>query len=280
METNNNTFNTELNQEMNDNTSGNSRARLAAIGGAVLASAAGGAGVAYALSDIGIEPVEPEEPAEPETPETPSLVRVVMKEEVKMEEKPNEEPIEPEEENFLTINGLKVVDMGHTEIEGQMVAYAVVEAPEGDYYYMYDIDRDEVFDVIANEQGEYAFFDQTNPLETISYADAFDQIDDHELMARLIAEGETPVLPEFVPYYDDMVTDDVVTEEPAEAVDTLETEDNELLASTDEPEESWPVEEEEPEESWPAEEFENDSLLADNQESWPTDDATTDDLMA
>ncbi|MBR6249452.1 MAG: hypothetical protein IKQ89_10735, partial [Muribaculaceae bacterium] len=164
METNNNTFNTELNQEMNtemnENTSGNSRARLAAIGGAVLASAAGGAGVAYALNNIGLQSAEPEEPTEPETPETPTEVKVVVKEQVKIEEKNNEE-LEPEREDFITINNLKVVDMGHTEINGEMVAYAVVQEPVTEqYYYMYDIDHDEVFDVIANEEGEYAFFDQ------------------------------------------------------------------------------------------------------------------------
>lgn len=263
METNNNTFNTELNQEMNtemnENTSGNSRARLAAIGGAVLASAAGGAGVAYALNNIGLQSAEPEEPTEPETPETPTEVKVVVKEQVKIEEKNNEEP-EPEREDFITINNLKVVDMGHTEINGEMVAYAVVQEPVTEqYYYMYDIDHDEVFDVIANEEGEYAFFDQTNPLETISYADAFDHIDDQELMARLIAEGETPT-------DDIIVLDDGVAEMPVEAdnvVDTLDVKENEeLLASNDEqPEESWPVDE-------------NDSVIADNQpsESWPEDE--------
>ena len=263
METNNNTFNTELNQEMNtemnENTSGNSRARLAAIGGAVLASAAGGAGVAYALNNIGLQSTEPEEPTEPETPETPTEVKVVVKEQVKIEEKNNEEP-EPEREDFITINNLKVVDMGHTEINGEMVAYAVVQEPVTEqYYYMYDIDHDEVFDVIANEEGEYAFFDQTNPLETISYADAFDHIDDQELMARLIAEGETPT-------DDIIVLDDGVAEMPVEAdnvVDTLDVKENEeLLASNDEqPEESWPVDE-------------NDSVIADNQpsESWPEEE--------
>ena len=263
METNNNTFNTELNQgmntEMNENTSGNSRARLAAIGGAVLASAAGGAGVAYALNNIGLQSAEPEEPTEPETPETPTEVKVVVKEQVKNEEKNNEEP-EPEREDFITINNLKVVDMGHTEINGEMVAYAVVQEPVTEqYYYMYDIDHDEVFDVIANEEGEYAFFDQTNPLETISYADAFDHIDDQELMARLIAEGETPT-------DDIIVLDDGVAEMPVEAdnvVDTLDVKENEeLLASNDEqPEESWPVDE-------------NDSVIADNQpsESWPEEE--------
>ncbi len=263
METNNNTFNTELNQgmntEMNENTSGNSRARLAAIGGAVLASAAGGAGVAYALNNIGLQSAEPEEPTEPETPETPTEVKVVVKEQVKIEEKNNEEP-EPEREDFITINNLKVVDMGHTEINGEMVAYAVVQEPVTEqYYYMYDIDHDEVFDVIANEEGEYAFFDQTNPLETISYADAFDHIDDQELMARLIAEGETPT-------DDIIVLDDGVAEMPVEAdnvVDTLDVKENEeLLASNDEqPEESWPVDE-------------NDSVIADNQpsESWPEEE--------
>ena len=263
METNNNTFNTELNQgmntEMNENTSGNSRARLAAIGGAVLASAAGGAGVAYALNNIGLQSAEPEEPTEPETPETPTEVKVVVKEQVKIEEKNNEEP-EPEREDFITINNLKVVDMGHTEINGEMVAYAVVQEPVTEqYYYMYDIDHDEVFDVIANEEGEYAFFDQTNPLETISYADAFDHIDDQELMARLIAEGETPT-------DDIIVLDDGVAEMPVEAdnvVDTLDVKENEeLLASNDEqPEESWPLDE-------------NDSVIADNQpsESWPEEE--------
>lgn len=263
METNNNTFNTELNQEMNtemnENTSGNSRARLAAIGGAVLASAAGGAGVAYALNNIGLQSAEPEEPTEPETPETPTEVKVVVKEQVKIEEKNNEEP-EPEREDFITINNLKVMDMGHTEINGEMVAYAVVQEPVTEqYYYMYDIDHDEVFDVIANEEGEYAFFDQTNPLETISYADAFDHIDDQELMARLIAEGETPT-------DDIIVLDDGVAEMPVEAdnvVDTLDVKENEeLLASNDEqPEESWPVDE-------------NDSVIADNQpsESWPEEE--------
>lgn len=263
METNNNTFNTELNQEMNtemnENTSGNSRARLAAIGGAVLASAAGGAGVAYALNNIGLQSAEPEEPTEPETPETPTEVKVVVKEQVKIEEKNNEKP-EPEREDFITINNLKVVDMGHTEINGEMVAYAVVQEPVTEqYYYMYDIDHDEVFDVIANEEGEYAFFDQTNPLETISYADAFDHIDDQELMARLIAEGETPT-------DDIIVLDDGVAEMPVEAdnvVDTLDVKENEeLLASNDEqPEESWPVDE-------------NDSVIADNQpsESWPEEE--------
>ena len=263
METNNNTFNTELNQgmntEMNENTSGNSRARLAAIGGAVLASAAGGAGVAYALNNIGLQSAEPEEPTEPETPETPTEVKVVVKEQVKIEEKNNEEP-EPEREDFITINNLKVVDMGHAEINGEMVAYAVVQEPVTEqYYYMYDIDHDEVFDVIANEEGEYAFFDQTNPLETISYADAFDHIDDQELMARLIAEGETPT-------DDIIVLDDGVAEMPVEAdnvVDTLDVKENEeLLASNDEqPEESWPVDE-------------NDSVIADNQpsESWPEEE--------
>ncbi len=263
METNNNTFNTELNQEMNtemnENTSGNSRARLAAIGGAVLASAAGGAGVAYALNNIGLQSAEPEEPTEPETPETPTEVKVVVKEQVKIEEKNNEEP-EPEREDFITINNLKVVDMGHTEINGEMVAYAVVQEPVTEqYYYMYDIDHDEVFDVIANEEGEYAFFDQTNPLETISYADAFDHIDDQELMARLIAEGETPT-------DDIIVLDDGVAEMPVEAdnvVDTLDVKENEeMLASNDEqPEESWPVDE-------------NDSVIADNQpsESWPEEE--------
>ena len=263
METNNNTFNTELNQEMNtemnENTSGNSRARLAAIGGAVLASAAGGAGVAYALNNIGLQSTEPEEPTEPETPETPTEVKVVVKEQVKIEEKNNEEP-EPEREDFITINNLKVVDMGHTEINGEMVAYAVVQEPVTEqYYYMYDIDHDEVFDVIANEEGEYAFFDQTNPLGTISYADAFDHIDDQELMARLIAEGETPT-------DDIIVLDDGVAEMPVEAdnvVDTLDVKENEeLLASNDEqPEESWPVDE-------------NDSVIADNQpsESWPEEE--------
>lgn len=263
METNNNTFNTELNQEMNtemnENTSGNSRARLVAIGGAVLASAAGGAGVAYALNNIGLQSAEPEEPTEPETPETPTEVKVVVKEQVKIEEKNNEEP-EPEREDFITINNLKVVDMGHAEINGEMVAYAVVQEPVTEqYYYMYDIDHDEVFDVIANEEGEYAFFDQTNPLETISYADAFDHIDDQELMARLIAEGETPT-------DDIIVLDDGVAEMPVEAdnvVDTLDVKENEeLLASNDEqPEESWPVDE-------------NDSVIADNQpsESWPEEE--------
>lgn len=263
METNNNTFNTELNQEMNtemnENTSGNSRARLVAIGGAVLASAAGGAGVAYALNNIGLQSAEPEEPIEPETPETPTEVKVVVKEQVKIEEKNNEE-LEPEREDFITINNLKVVDMGHTEINGEMVAYAVVQEPVTEqYYYMYDIDHDEVFDVIANEEGEYAFFDQTNPLETISYADAFDHIDDQELMARLIAEGETPT-------DDIIVLDDGVAEMPVEAdnvVDTLDVKENEeLLASNDEqPEESWPVDE-------------NDSVIADNQpsESWPEEE--------
>ena len=248
-----------MNTEMNENTSGNSRARLAAIGGAVLASAAGGAGVAYALNNIGLQSAEPEEPTEPETPETPTEVKGGVKEQVKIEEKNNEEP-EPEREDFITINNLKVVDMGHTEINGEMVAYAVVQEPVTEqYYYMYDIDHDEVFDVIANEEGEYAFFDQTNPLETISYADAFDHIDDQELMARLIAEGETPT-------DDIIVLDDGVAEMPVEAdnvVDTLDVKENEeLLASNDEqPEESWPVDE-------------NDSVIADNQpsESWPEEE--------
>ena len=300
METNNNTFNTELNQEMNtemnENTSGNSRARLAAIGGAVLASAAGGAGVAYALNNIGLqsaEPEEPEEPTEPETPETPTEVKVVVKEQVKIEEKNNEEP-EPEREDFITINNLKVMDMGHTEINGEMVAYAVVQEPVTEqYYYMYDIDHDEVFDVIANEEGEYAFFDQTNPLETISYADAFDHIDDQELMARLIAEGETPT-------DDIIVLDDGVAEMPVEAdnvVDTLDVKENEeLLASNDEqPEESWPVDENDsviadnqPSESWPEEEeqasesWPEESWPVEEEqasESWPTDDPV-DDVLA
>lgn len=297
METNNNTFNTELNQEMNtemnENTSGNSRARLAAIGGAVLASAAGGAGVAYALNNIGLQSAEPEEPTEPETPETPTEVKVVVKEQVKIEEKNNEEP-EPEREDFITINNLKVVDMGHTEINGEMVAYAVVQEPVTEqYYYMYDIDHDEVFDVIANEEGEYAFFDQTNPLETISYADAFDHIDDQELMARLIAEGETPT-------DDIIVLDDGVAEMPVEAdnvVDTLDVKENEeLLASNDEqPEESWPVDENDsviadnqPSESWPEEEeqasesWPEESWPVEEEqasESWPTDDPT-DDVLA
>ena len=297
METNNNTFNTELNQEMNtemnENTSGNSRARLAAIGGAVLASAAGGAGVAYALNNIGLQSAEPEEPTEPETPETPTEVKVVVKEQVKIEEKNNEEP-EPEREDFITINNLKVVDMGHTEINGEMVAYAVVQEPVTEqYYYMYDIDHDEVFDVIANEEGEYAFFDQTNPLETISYADAFDHIDDQELMARLIAEGETPT-------DDIIVLDDGVAEMPVEAdnvVDTLDVKENEeLLASNDEqPEESWPVDENDsviadnqPSESWPEEEeqasesWPSESWPVEEEqasESWPTDDPV-DDVIA
>ena len=47
----NNTINTELNREMKENTSGNSRARLAVIAGAVLALTIGGTGVAYASSD-------------------------------------------------------------------------------------------------------------------------------------------------------------------------------------------------------------------------------------
>jgi hypothetical protein len=297
METNNNTFNTELNQEMNtemnENTSGNSRARLAAIGGAVLASAAGGAGVAYALNNIGLQSAEPEEPTEPETPETPTEVKVVVKEQVKIEEKNNEEP-EPEREDFITINNLKVVDMGHTEINGEMVAYAVVQEPVTEqYYYMYDIDHDEVFDVIANEEGEYAFFDQTNPLETISYADAFDHIDDQELMARLIAEGETPT-------DDIIVLDDGVAEMPVEAdnvVDTLDVKENEeLLASNDEqpeelwpvdendsviadnqPSESWPEEEEQASESWPEESWPVEEEQA--SESWPTDDPV-DDVIA
>ena len=204
-------------------------------------------------------PRQPEEPTEPETPETPTEVKVVVKEQVKIEEKNNEEP-EPEREDFITINNLKVVDMGHTEINGEMVAYAVVQEPVTEqYYYMYDIDHDEVFDVIANEEGEYAFFDQTNPLETISYADAFDHIDDQELMARLIAEGETPT-------DDIIVLDDGVAEMPVEAdnvVDTLDVKENEeLLASNDEqPEESWPLDE-------------NDSVIADNQpsESWPEEE--------
>ncbi len=297
METNNNTFNTELNQEMNtemnENTSGNSRARLAAIGGAVLASAAGGAGVAYALNNIGLQSAEPEEPTEPETPETPTEVKVVVKEQVKIEEKNNEKP-EPEREDFITINNLKVVDMGHTEINGEMVAYAVVQEPVTEqYYYMYDIDHDEVFDVIANEEGEYAFFDQTNPLETISYADAFDHIDNQELMARLIAEGETPT-------DDIIVLDDGVAEMPVEAdnvVDTLDVKENEeLLASNDEqPEESWPVDENDsviadnqPSESWPEEEeqasesWPEESWPVEEEqasESWPTDDPT-DDVLA
>ncbi len=297
METNNNTFNTELNQEMNtemnENTSGNSRARLAAIGGAVLASAAGGAGVAYALNNIGLQSAEPEEPTEPETPETPTEVKAVVKEQVKIEEKNNEKP-EPEREDFITINNLKVVDMGHTEINGEMVAYAVVQEPVTEqYYYMYDIDHDEVFDVIANEEGEYAFFDQTNPLETISYADAFDHIDNQELMARLIAEGETPT-------DDIIVLDDGVAEMPVEAdnvVDTLDVKENEeLLASNDEqPEESWPVDENDsviadnqPSESWPEEEeqasesWPEESWPVEEEqasESWPTDDPT-DDVLA
>lgn len=297
METNNNTFNTELNQEMNtemnENTSGNSRARLAAIGGAVLASAAGGAGVAYALNNIGLQSAEPEEPTEPETPETPTEVKMVVKEQVKIEEKNNEEP-EPEREDFITINNLKVVDMGHSEINGEMVAYAVVQEPVTEqYYYMYDIDHDEVFDVIANEEGEYAFFDQTNPLETISYADAFDHIDDQELMARLIAEGETPT-------DDIIVLDDGVAEMPVEAdnvVDTLDVKENEeLLASNDEqleeswpvdendsviadnqPSESWPEEEEQASESWPEESWPVEEEQA--SESWPTDDPV-DDVLA
>ena len=192
MEEYNNFNNEELNQEMTEKKD-NTGARVAAIGGAVLASAAGGAGIAYAATHwpSGDDQEEMAEDVLENVADEGHEVKEV-KVIVKVKEDP-EPPKDDEPVDFISINHLKVVDMGHTEINGQTVAYAVVQEPvTEEYYYMYDVDNDQVFDVIANQEGDYAWFDQTNPLETISYADAFEHVDDQELMARMIAEGETP----------------------------------------------------------------------------------------
>ncbi|MBR6247373.1 MAG: hypothetical protein IKQ89_00025 [Muribaculaceae bacterium] len=285
MEEYNNFNNEELNPEMNEKKD-NTGARVAAIGGAVLASAAGGAGIAYAATHW--PDGDQEEAAEEVLDEVANEGHEVkdVKVIVKVKEDP-EPPKDDEPVDFISINNLKVVDMGHTEINGQEVAYCVVQEPvTEDYYYMYDVDNDQVFDVIANQDGEYAFFDQTNPLETISYADAFEHVDDQELMARMIAEGETPAQWEAnqmmmadadpVDFATDISIDDNDDTADVDMVSTQDDDDDVVIASEPQPldDDGYMAEEPLPQE------VDVDPMADTIAEDVYEPDPTTDDMMA